>query len=73
MRPSRYDLRIYRNPDALDWAKFFIEQEPDANIDEEKMFVWFSNAMGAMHDYLLDCSKKGEEHELYTNDNSNDV
>lgn len=70
MRPSRYDLRIYANPNALDWARFFLEQHPDANVDEETMFTWFANAMGAMHDYLLDCAKQGaENHDEHDNDN----
>lgn len=75
MRPSRYDLRIYYNPCALDWAKFFIEQEPNANVDEETMFVWFSNAMGAMHNHMLGCAKEVENElsENHKNDNADDV
>ncbi len=51
-----YDLNIHTNPDARAWAKFFMEtvnENPNYVIDEEIMIVWFSNAMMAMHDHLL--------------------
>ena len=53
---SDYDLSIHTNPDAVVWAKFFMEtmkNNPDYKIDEEIMIGWFSNAMMAMHDHLM--------------------
>ncbi len=53
---SDYDLSIHTNPDAVAWAKFFMEtmeNNPDYKIDEEIMIGWFSNAMMAMHDHLM--------------------
>ena len=51
-----YDLKIHRNPDAMAWAKFFIEttkdMDRDSFRDEGYMVGWFANAMMAMHDYL---------------------
>lgn len=47
MRPSRFNLRIYYDPSPLHWAQFFVEQNPNLHIDEEAMFIWFSNAMEA--------------------------
>ena len=52
-----YDINIHTNPDAVVWAKFFIETTKDMDIkvfrDEGYMLVWFSNAMMAMHDHLI--------------------
>ena len=51
-----YDLSIHHNPDAREWAKFFIEttkdMDRDAFRDEGYMVGWFSNAMMAMYDHL---------------------
>lgn len=52
-----YDMTIHTNPDAVTWAKFFMETKAKANwsledIDESLMTGWFANAMMAMHDYL---------------------
>ena len=56
-----YDVSIHSNPDAVAWAKFFIESKVKngwtiEQIDEELMRGWFANAMMAMHDY--DANKK---------------
>lgn len=51
-----YDLTIHTNPDARAWAKFFMECNPNSNVDEETMIGWFANAMMAMHDHLLPAS-----------------
>jgi len=64
-----FDLKIYKNPDAYQWTKFFLEQNPKVNVDEETMFIWFSNAMGAMHDYLVDPPNKEVVYEDWCNDN----
>lgn len=58
---SDYDMSIYSNPDAVVWAKFFMETKEQNNwslddIDESLMITWFANAMMAMHDHL----KQGE-------------
>lgn len=52
---SDYDLSIHRNPDARAWAKLFMETwhkigRPEPS--EEWMFIWFANAMMAMHDHM---------------------
>jgi hypothetical protein len=51
-----YDMSIHTNPDAMVWAKFFIEttkdMDRDAFRDEGYMIGWFANAMMAMHDHL---------------------
>ncbi len=49
---SDYDMSIHTNPDALAWAKFFLECNPDCGLSEETMVGWFANAMMAMHDHL---------------------
>ena len=46
-----YDMNIHSNPDALAWAKFFLETFPRCGVDEETMMGWFANAMMARHDY----------------------
>jgi len=46
-----YDMTIHDNPDALAWARFFRETNPDCNVDDNTMFGWFANAMMAMHDH----------------------
>jgi len=58
LKISDYDLSIHQNPDAVEWAKFFITSMQKNkwtidDIDEELMSGWFSNAMMAMHDYLI--------------------
>ena len=51
-----YDRNIHHNPDAMAWAKFFIEKtkdmDRDAFRDEGHMVAWFANAMMAMHDHI---------------------
>lgn len=47
-----YDMSIHTNPSADAWAKFFIEKNPDCNLDEHEMMGWFANAMMAMHGHL---------------------
>jgi hypothetical protein len=50
-----YDTSIHTNPDAMAWAKFFMQtkaENPDLVIDEALMVGWFANAMMAMHDHL---------------------
>ena len=53
---SDYDMNIHTNPDAMVWAKFFVEHtknmDRDAFRDEEYMVGWFANAMMAMYDHL---------------------
>lgn len=54
---SDYDMSIHTNPDAREWARFYIEckaKSPDpASFDaEDNMIGWFANAMMAMHDHL---------------------
>lgn len=51
-----YDMDIHHNPDAQEWAKFFIEttKEMDREVfcDEGYMIAWFANAMMAMYDSI---------------------
>lgn len=51
-----YDMSIHTNPDAMVWAKFFIETTKDMDRDAFRdggyMIGWFANAMMAMHDHL---------------------
>ena len=51
-----YDMNIHHNPDAMVWAKFFVEttkdMDRDAFRDEGYMVGWFANAMMAMHDHI---------------------
>jgi hypothetical protein len=53
---SDYDMSIHTNPDAMAWAKFFVEHTKDlsrdAFRDESYMVGWFANAMMAMHDHI---------------------
>lgn len=57
---AEYDMSIHTNPDALAWAKFYIEtrdgfeaKNPGQRYDDEDMmFGWFANAMMAMHDHI---------------------
>jgi hypothetical protein len=51
---SDYDLSIHTNPNAVAWAKFFMEslKKHGGEVDEEMMVGWFSNAMMAMHDHM---------------------
>ena len=54
---SDYDRSIHSNPDAQEWAKFFIKTVKEQgwkieHIDEGLMHGWFANAMMAMHDYI---------------------
>jgi len=54
---SDYDMSIHNNPDAMAWAKFFIEKTKDMDRDsfrdEEYMVGWFANAMMAMYDHIM--------------------
>ena len=51
-----YDMTIHNNPDAMAWAKFFVETTKDMDRsvfeDEGYMVGWFANAMMAMHDHV---------------------
>jgi len=51
-----YDRNIHHNPDAIAWAKFFVETTKDMGrevfCDEGYMVGWFANAMMAMHDSM---------------------
>ena len=51
-----YDRNIHHTPDAMAWAKFFVETTKDMGrevfCDEGYMVVWFANAMMAMHDSM---------------------
>jgi hypothetical protein len=51
-----YDMSIHTNPDAMAWAKLFVEttkdMDRDAFRDESYMVAWFANAMMAIHDYV---------------------
>ena len=51
-----YDMSIHSNPDAHEWAKFFVEttKNMDCEVfrDEGYMIAWFANAMMAMHDHI---------------------
>lgn len=53
---SEYDMSIHTNPDAMAWAKFFVETTKDMPRkelqDEGYMVGWFANAMMAMHDHI---------------------
>lgn len=53
---SEYDMSIHTNPDAMAWAKFFVETTKDVPQkelqDEGYMVGWFANAMMAMHDHI---------------------
>ena len=49
---SDYDLSIHTNPDAMAWAKFFRECNPDCNVPDDLMFGWFATPMMAMPDHL---------------------
>ena len=50
-------MTIHTNPDAMAWAKFFMQTKSESgwkleDIDEALMVGWFANAMMAMHDHL---------------------
>jgi len=51
-----YDRNIHHNPDAMAWAKFFVETTKDMGrevfCDEGYMVGWFANAMMAMCDSM---------------------
>jgi hypothetical protein len=47
-----YDMSIHNNPDAMAWAKFFCETNPNCGLDESVMVGWFANTMMAMHDHV---------------------
>ena len=52
-----YDMNIHSNPDAMAWAKFFMDTWKRnkwelEEIDEGLMMGWFANAMMAMHDHI---------------------
>ena len=49
---AEYDMSIHTNPDAMAWARFFMECNPEANVPEDVMATWFANAMMAMHDHM---------------------
>lgn len=50
-----YDQNIHSDPDALKWAKFFVEtcdKNGFPHPPEDLMHTWFANAMMAMHDHM---------------------
>ena len=57
-----YDMSIHTNPDAVAWAKFYVETRRKYEDEgkhaverfdsEENIVGWFANAMMAMHDHL---------------------
>ena len=57
---SDYDMSIHNNPDALAWARFYVESREAFEAsgregrfdDEDNMLGWFANAMMAMHDHI---------------------
>ena len=57
---SDYDMSIHQNPDAMAWAKFYVECREKFEADGREgrfddldgMVGWFANAMMAMHDHL---------------------
>ena len=64
-----YDRSIHSNPDALAWAKFFMETINDIAkekgkvhlqtlIDESYMLGWFANAMMAKSDHVRGNAEK---------------
>jgi hypothetical protein len=60
-----YDISIHTNPDAQEWAKFFMrvyKENPDMVIDEGLMIGWFANAMMAMHDHLKGITVQNGDH-----------
>lgn len=55
-------MSIHTNPDATAWVKFFREMNPDCNVPDDVMIGWFTNAMMAMHDYLLNVGPHNGDH-----------
>jgi hypothetical protein len=53
---DEYDMSIHTNPDAMVWAKFFVEttknMDRDVFRDEGYMVGWFADAMMAMYDHV---------------------
>ena len=47
-----YDHSIHSNPDAREWADFFVATFPGLADKHDLMLGWFANAMMAMHDHL---------------------
>ena len=47
-----YDHSIHSNPDAREWADFFVATFPGLADKHDLMIGWFANAMMAMHDHL---------------------
>ena len=61
-----YDHNIHSNPDAMAWAKFFMETIKKNkctidNIDEGLMVAWFANAMMAIHDHIYQTKNVSEK------------
>ena len=51
---KEYDKSIHSNPDALAWAKFFMETNIETEkVNEERMHGWFANSMMAMYDHIF--------------------
>jgi hypothetical protein len=64
-RAKEYDMSIHSDPDAREWAKFWISNLPniqggyvEAVQDEAFMTAWFANAMMAMHDHMKNQDRK---------------
>ena len=47
-----YDRQVHSNPDAKEWADFFMQTFPQCAADHGTMISWFANAMMAMHDHI---------------------
>ncbi len=50
-----YDHNIHSNPDAMAWAMFYKEINPDSDVST--MVGWFANAMMAMYDSMYHVNK----------------
>lgn len=66
---TNYNLNIHNNPDAMEWTKFFRQNNPECNVSDDVMLGWFSNAMMAMHDFIKGSSINGD-HAQYLIDQS---
>lgn len=66
---SFYDMSIHTNPDAMAWVRLFRECNPDCNVPDDSMLMWFSNAMMAMHDHLKGGGPLNGDHAQWLLDN----
>lgn len=54
----QYPAAMSHNPDAKDWADFFMATFPNCGADPDIMLGWFANAMMAMHDHIVSEAEK---------------